>query len=287
MDIITSHTNADFDALASMVAAKKLYPGAKLVFPGSQEKSMRDFFLESAFYTMEVERLKNVDVNSITRLIIVDNRNPARLGKLSEALKRPGLPVHIYDHHPATAGDIKGELEVVEEIGATTTLMVELLRQKGVPVTPLEATVFALGIYEETGSLTFISTTKRDAEAAAWLISQGAQLNIVSDFISRELTPEQVSVLNGLVEGATSFDINGVRVVITAMATTHFIPDLANLAHKMRDMESLNVLFLVVQMGEKTHIIARCRVPQVNAGKVLEELGEGGTPRRHRQRSGT
>jgi tRNA nucleotidyltransferase (CCA-adding enzyme) len=276
MEVITSHTNADFDALASMVAAKKLYPEARLVFPGSQEKSMRDFFLESAFYAMEVERLRNVDVNSITRLIIVDNRNPARLGKLAEALKRPGLPVHIYDHHPAMAGDVKGELEVVEEIGATTTIMVELLRQKGVPVTPLEATVFALGIYEETGSLTFISTTKRDAEAAAWLISQGAQLNIVSDFISRELTPEQVAVLNGLIEGATSYDINGVRVVITAMATQHFIPDLANLAHKMRDMESLNVLFLVVQMGDKTHVIARCRVPQVNAGKVLEAMGGGG-----------
>jgi tRNA nucleotidyltransferase (CCA-adding enzyme) len=276
MEIITSHTNADFDALASMVAAKKLYPGAKLVFPGSQEKSMRDFFLESAFYAMEVERLRNVDVNSITRLIIVDNRNPARLGKLAEALKHPALSVHIYDHHPASAGDIKGELENVEEIGATTTIMVELLRQKGVPVTPLEATIFALGIYEETGSLTFVSTTKRDAEAAAWLISQGAQLNIVSDFISRELTPEQVAVLNGLIEGATSYDINGVRVVISAMATQHFIPDLANLAHKMRDMESLNVLFLVVQMGDKTHIIARCRIPQVNAGRVLEEMGGGG-----------
>ena len=83
MEVITSHTNADFDALASMVAAKKLYPGAKLVFPGSQEKSMRDFFLESAFYAMEVERLRNVDVSSITRLIIVDNRNPSRLGKLA------------------------------------------------------------------------------------------------------------------------------------------------------------------------------------------------------------
>jgi tRNA nucleotidyltransferase (CCA-adding enzyme) len=94
MEVITSHTNADFDALASMVAAKKLYPGARLVFPGSQEKSMRDFFLESAFYAMEVERLRNVDVNSITRLIIVDNRNPARLGKLAEALKRPGLSAY-------------------------------------------------------------------------------------------------------------------------------------------------------------------------------------------------
>jgi tRNA nucleotidyltransferase (CCA-adding enzyme) len=276
MEVITSHTNADFDALASMVAAKKLYPGATLVFPGSQEKSMRDFFLESTFYAVEAERLRNVDVDSVTRLIIVDNRNPARLGKLAGALGRPGVSVHIYDHHPTSEGDVRGELEVVEEIGATTTIMVELLRQKGIPITPLEATIFALGIYEETGSLTYVSTTERDVQAVAYLISQGAQLNIVSDFISRELTAEQIAILNDLIKAATSYDINGVRVVIAAMATHHYVPDLANLAHKIRDMESLDVLFLVVQMGDKTHVIGRCRIPQVNAGEVLEELGGGG-----------
>ncbi len=276
MDVITSHTNADFDALASMVAAKKLYPEATLVFPGSQEKSMRDFFLESTFYAVEAERLKNVDVDSVTRLIIVDNRNPARLGKLAGALGRPGVSVHIYDHHPTKEGDIRGEFEIVEMIGATTTIMVELLRQKGMPITQLEATIFALGIYEETGSLTFVSTTERDVQAVAYLISQGAQLNIVSDFISRELTAEQIAILNDLITAATSYDINGVRVVIAAMATHQYVPDLANLAHKIRDMESLDVLFLVVQMGDKTHVIGRCRIPQVNAGEVLEELGGGG-----------
>ncbi len=276
MEVITSHTNADFDALASMVAAKKLYPGATLVFPGSQEKSMRDFFLESTFYAVEAERLRNVDVESVTRLIIVDNRNPARLGKLAGALGRPGVSVHIYDHHPTSEGDIRGEVEIVEEIGATTTIMVELLRQKGIPIRPLEATIFALGIYEETGSLTYVSTTERDVKAVAYLISQGAQLNIVSDFISRELTAEQIAILNDLIKAATVYDINGIRVVIAAMATHHYVPDLANLAHKIRDMESLDVLFLVVQMGDKTHVIGRCRIPQVNAGEVLEELGGGG-----------
>ena len=64
--------------------------------------------------------------------------------------------------------------------------------------------------------------------------------------------------------------------MIAALATPHFVPDLANLAHKMRDMEGLDVLFLVVQMGDKTHVIARSRIPQVNAGMVLEELGGGG-----------
>ena len=42
MDVITSHTNADFDTLGGMVGAKKLYPDARVVFPGSMEKGLRD-----------------------------------------------------------------------------------------------------------------------------------------------------------------------------------------------------------------------------------------------------
>ncbi len=133
MDIITSHTNADFDALASMVAAKKLYPEATIVFPGSQEKNMRDFFLESAFYAVETERLRNIDIENVTKLIIVDNRNPARLGKLAGVLGRPGVSVLVFDHHPAAEGDIRGDVEVVQEVGATTTIMVELLQQQKGP----------------------------------------------------------------------------------------------------------------------------------------------------------
>jgi tRNA nucleotidyltransferase (CCA-adding enzyme) len=276
MDIITSHTNADFDALASMVAAKKLFPEATIVFAGSQEKNMRDFFLESAFYAVETERLKNIDVEKVTKLIIVDNRNPARIGKLAGALGRPGVSVMVFDHHPAADGDIRGDVEVVQEVGATTTIMVELLQQRKVVITPTEATILALGIYEETGSLTFVSTTERDALAAAYLISQGAHLNVVSDFLSRELTVEQIAILNDLVTSAKSYEINGVPVVIAAMATPHYVPDLANLAHKIRETQGLDTLFLVVQMGDKTHLIARSRIPSVNAGRVLEEFGGGG-----------
>ncbi|MBW2556957.1 MAG: hypothetical protein JRE07_08675, partial [Deltaproteobacteria bacterium] len=39
LTIITTHINADFDALASMLAAQKLYPDSIAVFPGSQEKN--------------------------------------------------------------------------------------------------------------------------------------------------------------------------------------------------------------------------------------------------------
>ncbi len=277
MEIITSHTNADFDALASMVAAKKLYPGARLVFPGSQEKSMRDFFLESAFYALEIDRLKNIDVDSITGLIIVDNRNPARLGKLAGALKRPGVSVSIYDHHPAADGDIRGELEIVEEVGATTTIMVELLRQKGLPITPLEATIFALGIYEETG-LAHVRVHHGAGRAGCRVphLPGGPAQHRLRFHLSRAdrrtgRDPEQPDRIRQKLrhQRRAGGDHDAWRSRISFRTSRV-------LAHKIRDMESLDVLFLVVQMGDKTHVIARSRIPQVNVGMVLGELGGGG-----------
>ena len=86
---------------------------------------------------------------------------------------------------------------MIEEIGATTTIMVELLRQKGIPITPFEATIFALGIYEETGSLTFVSTTERDVQAVAYLISPGRtaehriRLHLARPYRRTDRHPEQ------------------------------------------------------------------------------------------------
>ena len=44
--VITCHTNADNDALASLVGALALYPEAVLLYPGSQERQVQEFFEE-------------------------------------------------------------------------------------------------------------------------------------------------------------------------------------------------------------------------------------------------
>ncbi|HDH00356.1 MAG TPA: hypothetical protein ENG80_00910, partial [Nitrospirae bacterium] len=71
MDVITTHINADFDAVASMVAAKKIYPEAVLVFSGSQERSVRDF-LSTSPVTVEFKRVREIDLEKVSRLILVD-----------------------------------------------------------------------------------------------------------------------------------------------------------------------------------------------------------------------
>jgi tRNA nucleotidyltransferase (CCA-adding enzyme) len=278
MEVIACHINADFDALASMMAAKKLYPEAHLVFPGSQEKSLRAFFLQSTIYALKHDRVKDIKIETVDRLILVDTKNRERIGKLAEALKNPGVEVHVYDHHPFMEDDIRGNFERVEQLGACTTIFTEILKERGIELTPFEATVMALGIYEETGSLVFASTTPRDISAAAWLLERGANLNIVSDFISRELDREQVGLLDELLGNMQSFYIDGVKVVIATASTSRYVQDLAIITHKLRDIENIDVLFNVVRMEDRIHIVARSRVEEVDAGAVMIEVGGGGHP---------
>jgi tRNA nucleotidyltransferase (CCA-adding enzyme) len=276
MDVITTHVNADFDSLASMLAAKKLYPEAVLVFPGSQEKSLRDFFLQSTFYVFETERIKNLNFKTIQRLILVDTRQPGRIGKFASLVGRPEVRLHIYDHHPASPEDLRGELEVIQEVGATVTILTELLRQRKIPISPEEATVMAIGLYEDTGSFTFSSTTVRDFETAGFLLSQGANLNTVANLITRELTPDQVSLLNELIQTATRHTVRGVEVVIAKASSEKYVGDFALLVHKLKDMENINVLFALAQMEDRVHLVARSRIEPVNVGEVASTFGGGG-----------
>jgi len=250
MEIISTHLEAEFDSFASMVAAKKLYPQAKLVFPGSQERALREY-LKASPRRYGVTRLRALDPDRITRVILVDTRRRDRIGALAEIAARPGVEVHVYDHHPASPEDIAGSVEVIEEVGANVTLMVELLRRRGHALSPEEATLLALGIYEDTGSLTFASTTSRDLLAAAWLLEQGANLNIVADRIARDLTPEQVLLLNDLLRSLRRHAISGVEVGVASASRAGYISDLSVLTGKLREMENLGAVFVAVRMGAR------------------------------------
>jgi tRNA nucleotidyltransferase (CCA-adding enzyme) len=276
IEVITTHLNTDFDGLASMMAAKKLYPEAWLVFPGSQEQNLRNFFLESTVYMYNFTKIKQVPLERIERLILVDTRQPDRIGRFAEILDRPDLEIHIYDHHPPAENDIKGTLEIVRPVGATMTMMTQLLREKKIPLTSDEATVMALGIYEDTGSFTFASTTHEDFLAAAYLLQQGANLNLISDLLTRELTVEQVSLLNQLLESATRQRINNLEIVIAKASTDTYVGDFAVLVHKMMEMENLNCLFALARMEDRIYVVARSRIREVNVGEILLAFGGGG-----------
>lgn len=265
--------NADFDSFASMVAAKKLYPEAQIVFPGSQEKKLRDFI--EAFNPVEIKRIKDIDLSEVTKLIIVDTKIPGRIGLFEELLSNKKIKIHIYDHHPFSKGDIRGEVERIESVGATATIFTEILKSRRLHPTPIEATILALGIYEETGCLLFPSTTERDLLAIPYLLKRGANLNIVSSFLKMELSMEELDMLNELIQSSKEMVIEGIRIKVAKASREGYLGDAAHLAHRMMEIEDIDAVVVLLNMEGKILMVARSKVPEFNVSNVMKEFGGG------------
>ncbi len=276
LTLITTHINADFDAVGSMLAAHKLYPGSLVVFPGFYEKSMKNFIVSSMAYLFNMVEFGNIDSERVARLVVVDTKQPSRIGELESLLSRPDIEIHVYDHHPSLSSDISASIEVSRQTGANVTMLVDLLREKNIEITPDEATIMCLGIFEDTGSFTYPSTTEHDFMAAAYLRGKGANLATISDLISKEMDPRQIALLNDLLRNADHYNINGYDVVLSVVSCDEYIPDMAFLVQKMLRIENLNALFAIVLMKNKIYVAARSRTPEINVGAAVRELGGGG-----------
>ncbi|MDR0828277.1 MAG: CBS domain-containing protein [Desulfovibrio sp.] len=274
--LITSHIHADFDALAAMLAAGKLYPDATLLLPTLLKRQGGQIFLDKMSAIRELYRPKECDLSAVKLLITVDTRQYSRLLHVESVLAIPDLDIHVYDHHPDSDNDIPADLSVVKFWGATTSILIHILMERGLTVTPEEATLMGLGLFEDTGSFAFSSTTEHDFTAAAFLRGSGMDLEAITEIIGSELTREQVQVLGEMLAGTVTHTICGVPVSITEIVLDEFLGDMATLVHKLMDMEGLKCLFALAVMGEKTYLIARSMLPEVDAALICASFGGGG-----------
>lgn len=276
MQAIVGHINADFDCLGSMIAARYLYPDAVLVLPSGVEKGVHDFISLYGETLPQFTKIKDVVIANVSRLILVDCQQPERIGLLANVLTNPLLSIHIYDHHPKVESSIRGDGGIVNVCGATSTILANELFKKQISISPNEATAILLGIYEDTGNLLFAGTCMDDFQAAGWLVAQGANLQIVAEFVTLGLTAGQISLLDTLLKNLSQRTINDTPVSISFASCQEYIADVSRLAHLMRDMEHLDLLFLVVDMGKSVTIIARSNLPKVDVGKIMRHFGGGG-----------
>jgi tRNA nucleotidyltransferase (CCA-adding enzyme) len=273
MDIITTHLNADFDGMASMVAARKLYPGASLVLPAGAQEAVRSFL---AVHDLGIIPLKDLDITQVSRLILMDAHEPDRLGPLKVLWDNPKVLVHIYDHHPLTEPLARAEYTLIDSVGATVTLLIEQLKVKGIPLTPFEATVLAIGLYEETGFMAFCSTTPRDLEAAAYVLRMGADLAAVTDTLKRPLDPDQITLLNDLLHNSESVYLDRRKVLLATSTYDGYRGDYAEVVHKLAELEGLDAVIAAIALDDKVQIIGRSRRAEIDVGQLARQFGGGG-----------
>ena len=114
LKIITTHIGADFDSLASMVAAAKLYPGAKACFSGAAGRNVREF-LKRMPGRWEILTPSQIDINKITMLIVDARFPPHRFLCWHPRPSWTGGP--RYDHHAAVQEEIEASFSLIEPVG--------------------------------------------------------------------------------------------------------------------------------------------------------------------------
>jgi tRNA nucleotidyltransferase (CCA-adding enzyme) len=275
MDVIATHSNADFDGLASMVAARKLFPEAKLVLPAGAQEAVRNFL---TVHDLDITKLKDLDLAQVTRIVLVDTQEPDRIGALKSCIENPAVDVVVFDHHIEADSSLAGRSKqsVIESVGATTTLLIEQLHRRHIAVTPFEATVMALGLYEETGSFVFSSTTSRDFEAGAFLAAAGADLNLVADTLLRPLDADAVALLNDFLEHSEVHYLEGRKVLVASSTVDRCRGEAAGVVHRLAELQGVDAVIVAVMMADRVEVIGRSRRPEIDVGWIAREFGGGG-----------
>ena len=275
--LVATHTNTDFDAFAAMLAARRLYPGAIVCLAGSLNRNVREFYRLHADELDFVVDASRLELDAVRRLIVVETVHASRLGELEPVALDSAVDKVVFDHHAADRPEwAPPENVIVSEDGALTTTLVGVLAEREVAVSPLEATVFALGIHEDTGSLTHATTTQRDAEALGWCLRHGAEQELLSRFLHTPLGEAERELLSALLDSLEAHEAAGVEVLVATAAAREYVEGVSNLAHKLVDVTDCAGLVVLVEMDGRVFAVTRSRVPELDAAALAAVLGGGG-----------
>lgn len=287
MEIVVTHNNTDFDALASQFAVTKLYPGTKMVLNQPIVGSVREYLSLNRSSLAAIEP-KYLDVSQVTAIYVVDcqdiDRLPEPISKfINQELSKNSSTVKItvFDHHrlePDGLLKYASEDSIVAKVGSATAILVDKMRQQKLILNQFEATLLALGIHEDTGSLTFSGTSETDAKALAYLMSFGVDLNQISSLIKPKWSDEQSSLLNDLLSSCKVKDIHATKIVFAQSKSERYIDGVAQMARTLMDVQSADASFCFVHMKNRVHVVARSDANALDVGELMEMLGGGGHP---------
>ncbi|OIJ16647.1 hypothetical protein BKP37_05280 [Anaerobacillus alkalilacustris] len=275
MQVIISHVNLDFDGLASMLAAKKLYPQAKMVLPTKQGKSVERFL---ALYRDSINYYSPNQINweNVSEVIMVDTASLKRIGELNNYIKGEKVNFIVYDHHQPTEHNVLAKETTIEEVGATITLLLEKIKMKNITISAFEATIFALGLYTDTGSFSYLTTTSRDLKVGSYLLEHGANLHIISKYTNSPLNEHDQKLFHSLIQNSEEHYYEGVTILIAYHQQNEYTGGLSILANKAIEITGTDALIFVVEMGKRIFIVGRSSSDRVNILPIIKHFSGNG-----------
>lgn len=247
LDIVITHSTADFDSLAAAVGLAKLRgPGTIVVVPGGEAPSLKRFLaLHRQLY--RISDTRSIDTSRLRWVGIVDTCRKDRLGVAADWPEQ-AQHVVVYDHHVGQICDIKNSNRIdiiVDAVGAVATLICERLQKEEHVLTPAEATLLALAIHADTGSLTYEHTTPRDVVMLSWLMNQGAIQRSITEFSHSSLTDDQQIMLSRGLSELMRARVRGHEIGSVVLRGDRFLKGMSTVAGDLLDLSNVDVMILV------------------------------------------
>jgi len=270
----------DLDCIGSMVLAGYLYPDytiirSRLVHPVAKNvlnlyKNQLNFQYGKILKGEHIEKVVVVDTRTSNRIKEYFEFADYNIGDVEEVI--------IYDHHEADCCDIEKAILKTEAIGANVSIMVKELIKEDITITPEDATIALAGVYADTGSFTFDSTTSDDLNAASWLISQGAKLGIVRKLLKPMKEESQIDLFHNVMNKLEVKKILGHYILLSYIEIPKHEPGIGAVVEKIMDVENPDAFFLIVGIvkGNQTLIIGRSQKESINISRLLKTYGGGG-----------
>lgn len=281
MKIIVGHSNMDLDCIGSIILAKYLFPDhvpvkSYLVHPVAR-KLMNLYKGRLGFATSA-----DLKGQKIERMVVVDACSMDRIAEYLRGVERPeDIEIEIFDHHPAERRDIAHARIHERPFGANTTqLGLELIKQ-GVFIEPEDATIALTGIYADTGNFTHRNVCREDFEVAAFLLSQGASLKLVKDFLVPLREKQQIVLFHEILNLLEKHSVRGHLVQTCYMELEEDTQGLGAVIEQVFEVENGEILlgFFFFRKKGKMLIIGRNSNEQLSLNELLCGFGGGG----HRQ----
>ncbi|HZJ09565.1 MAG TPA: hypothetical protein VFD39_07720, partial [Trueperaceae bacterium] len=275
MRLIVTHEQPDFDALASLALAKLLFPGSQATVQGGIGPAQHAF-LRLYRDVLDLIDAEDIDLASVSELIVVDTADPGRIRPFDALVGT--VPVTLYDHHPLPDDPIPAGRGLTERVGATATLLTRELAASSTAIPPAVASLGLLGIHEDTGNLSYDMTTPDDYRASAYLLANGANLQLVRRFAHDTLGDEQIAFRSVLHANARTVDVAGRMVVVAVFTYPVYVSGVSGLVSDLLDIHGTDAALVAVGMDGKTLVFARSNERFDSAEALAEAIGGAGHP---------
>jgi tRNA nucleotidyltransferase (CCA-adding enzyme) len=280
MNIIIGHSNMDLDCFGSMVLARALYPGHRLVSSHLVHPVARALYnlYQNHLDLLPAQELKN---EAVQHVVIVDTRSRKRVEEYLRHLRPGTARIDVYDHHPADSSDIPGAVLHGFEAGANTTLLGLEVMKRGLAVGPEDATIALAGIYADTGNFSHENVSSEDFRVAAFLKEQGASLKLVRTFLKTLKEEYQMTLFHELLNRLVYREVRGHLITFAYHELDKQAGGLAAVVEKIFEVENPDALFAVFAFRREGSalIVARSQKAAIDVRAILARYGGGGHTR--------